>query len=72
VRSDEADVIAKYLASSVERARETFDAAAMMEGSVYKTPTDAAREETIELLLAYERIYRAAAEEGEYVLVSFD
>jgi hypothetical protein len=67
----EADAIARCLTSSVDRARETFDADAMKD-AVYKAPASDAREELIDLLLAYARIYRGAADDGDCVLVSFD
>jgi hypothetical protein len=71
VRPDEADVIAKSIASSVARARDLFDADAM-KGMVYKAPASDDREEVLGVLLAYEAIYRDAADNGECVLVSFD
>jgi hypothetical protein len=72
VGPERAGVIATYLATSMDRARADFDVPAMIASAVYKAPGEGDREATLELLGAYARLYRATAENGDCVLVSFD
>lgn len=70
VRPATAVVLAGYVASMVDDARNVFDPEAMAAAGVYKAPWD--RDHLMDLLARYARLYRRAAELDECVLVVHD